>query len=128
MVNVAAAPEYVPCRGEHYVTIILNEIARAGLAYVTHMRDVCPTNGRKADRKYKRNWEEKYVGEIRRSSACDYPLCRIRPRNDAPQSLSQLCPFSNLLRWLGQSNLCVPRHRRIAPVWPLSFRTILPHL
>jgi hypothetical protein len=78
--------------------------------------------------KYERKWEEKYVDEIRTSSARDYPVRWICPCDDTPsQSLSQLCPFSNLLGGLGQSNLCMPRCGRITPVWPLSFGAILPH-
>jgi hypothetical protein len=50
--------------------------------------------------KYKRKWEEKYVDEIRTSSTRDYPVRWICPCDDS-QSLSQLCPFSNLLGGLG---------------------------
>src|ERR1700753_442066 len=52
----------------------------------------------------------------------------IRPCDDTSESLSQLCPFSNLIGGLGQSNMCMPRYKRIAPVWALSFGALLPYL
>jgi hypothetical protein len=76
----------------------------------------------------RKNREEKYVDEIRRSSARDNAMRWSHPRDDAPQSLSQLCPFSNLRERFGQGNLCMPGDKRIAPVRALSFGAILPHL
>jgi len=74
--------------------------------------------------------EKIYVDEIRGGSTCDFVVGWICPCGGAAnlESLSQPWPFSNLLRGVGQSDMCMPRYGRVTPVWALSFGAILPHL
>jgi len=63
-----------------------------------------------------KNREKEHVSEIRSIADRDSPVRWPGSCDDAPQSFSQLCPFSNLLGWLGQSNMRMPRDKWIKEI------------